>query len=217
MQPGTRRISSSLSAFAVAALLAACTANQPPSPAATTGSAPSSSIAAGSQQEMPPLPPAGSTSPPSPRPAGMNYPVATFFVPGYPNIVEVQIRDKQGASEVSLVAPDGKQTDAYQLDTTTQVASTGYRTSGAGFGLGVGGSSGGDVGAGIGIGIPLFGFGSSGSSQANTEVLTRARVRIPDATAYRADWKRWVVRILFDAGAPTERRLEMAAPPPPPA
>jgi hypothetical protein len=230
MRAARSRIPRSLPALLLmGALLAGCAGEPPPpAPATTTAGSPdataydaqpeapvgtrSNSVAAESQQDsMPPLPPSGSTS--TTLPGGVDYPVTANFVPGYPSIIEVQIRDRQPADEVSLVAPDGTETAAYQLDTTKQMA-TARGGSGPSFGVGVAGGSSGDVGAGIGIGFPLFGF-ESAPSRAETEVLTRARVRIPDTAAYRADWKQWIVRILFDAGKSTERRLEMAAPPPP--
>lgn len=231
-----------LAAVLVAGLLAACASEPPPagfssdpvtvSTAPTTASPPVGSVdasaydavapapigttpntvAAESQRnEMPPpLPPVGSTSGTSTA-GGIDYPVTATFVPGYPDILEVQIRDDQAASEVALVAPGGATTAAYQLDTTKQVIVP-EEDSGVNFGVGVAGGSDGDVRTGIGIGFPIF--GSAAPPKPETEVLTRARVRIADLAAYRADWQRWVLRVMFDVGRSTERKMEIVAPQP---
>lgn len=178
---------------------------------APIGTTPNTVAAEIQRNDMPPpLPPVGSTS--STRTAGgIAYPVTATFVPGHPDILEVQIRDHQAANEVALVAPGGATIAAYQLDATKQVIVP-QESSGVNFGLGVAGGSEGDVRTGIGIGFPIF--GSAAPPRAETEVLTRARVRIVDLAAYRADWQRWVLRVMFDAGQSTERKMEIVAPQP---
>jgi hypothetical protein len=240
MRPASA-ISRSLAAILVTGLLVACASEPPPAGFAdagtvstaptvaspTVGSADASAydavapapigttpntVAAESQRSdmPPPLPPVGSTSSTSTA-GGIAYPVTASFVPGYPDVLEVEIRDKEAASEVALVAPGGATIAAYQLDATKQVIVP-QEESGVNFGVGVAGGSDGDVRTGIGIGFPIF--GSAAPPRAETEVLTRARVRIADLAAYRADWQRWVLRVMFDAGQSTERKVEIVAPQP---
>jgi len=181
-------------------------------PAVPIGTTPNTVAAETQQASMPPpLPPAGSTGR-SNTVGGIAYPVVATFVPGYPTIIEVEIRDKQAADAVSLVAPGGAEAAAYQMDETRQV-SLPDDDSGMNVGVAVAGGSSGGVRTGIGFGFPLF--GSAAPPKPETEVLTRARLRIADPAAYRADWQHWVIRILFDTGKPTARKMEIAAPRPP--
>jgi hypothetical protein len=124
--------------------------------------------------------------------------------------VEVQVTDRDAATQVELVAADGRVYPAYQIlrDRTIETGGGG----GPSFGLGVGGgwgswgSSG--VGTGVGIGIPLGG----GDYYQRYLVRTTARIRVEDAAAYRAGWQSWKVRVhMGEAG----RVIETPAPKPP--
>jgi hypothetical protein len=214
-------------------LLAACAEDAPPpATSATAGSAAAdasaydakplppvgttpNTVAAESQQAVlpPPLPAADSAAPASGSTVdGIAYPVTAAFVVGYADILEVQIHDRQAADEVELVAPGGATIAAYQLDQTHQVLVP-PRDSGINVGVAVAGGSSGDLRTGIGFGFPIF--GSAAPAKPVTEVLTRARLRIADLAAYRADWQHWVVRVRFGVGGPAERKMEIAAPAPP--
>lgn len=240
MSFASRRVLSSCAALlAAAAWLAACAGEAPPpafdgsdsAGAASAdvsaydaeappplGTVPNTVTAESQQAELPPpLPPPDSSTSSGMTTSGatvggINYPVTAAFVDGYPTIIEVQIRDQQAADMVELVAPGGAASAAYQLDTTSQV-SIPSRDSDVDFGVAVAGGSSGGVRTGIGIGFPLF--GSAVPPEPVTEVLTRARLRIADLPAYRADWQRWVVRIRFGIGGPNERKMEIPAPQPP--
>ncbi len=182
------------------------------------GTAPNT-VTAESQRAVPPppLPPPDSTAAMSSTTSGsttdgITYPVTAGFVAGYPTIIEVKIRDTEAAEQVELVAPGGAAAAAYQMDETRQV-SIPQQDSGIDIGIVATGGSSSHVRTGIGIGFPIF--GSAEAPKPVTEVLTRARLRVADPAAYRADWQHWVIRIRFAIGKPTERKMEMAAPAPP--
>jgi hypothetical protein len=207
-----------------AALLAACAREAPPpayaAPPASAGTtAPS---ADGAPRTTPlgaePAPAPGESAeqapptPPSSGAGGIGLPVTARFVAGKPDLIEVSIRDAQPADHVELVAPDGAATAAYQLDrervTMAPTAPTGVQW---GFGISGGSSSG--VQPRLGVGIPIFGQPSPPTPR--EEMLSTARIKVPDMAAYRAQWRHWVIRILFGTEGPSPRKMEMAAPAPP--
>jgi hypothetical protein len=224
-----------LALLAAGTLLAACADDAPPPATGTIGTASAdvsaydakapapvgsvpNTVTAESQRAVlpPPLPPPESTVATSSTTSGsatdgITYPVTAGFVVGYPNIIEVKIRDSEAAEQVELVAPGGAAA-AYPLDETRQV-SIPQQHSGIDIGVVATGGSSSHVRTGIGIGFPIF--GSAEAPKPVTEVLTRARLRIADLAAYRADWQHWIIRIRFAIGKPNERKMEMAAPQPP--
>ncbi|MFZ5791505.1 MAG: hypothetical protein ACOY3L_12480 [Pseudomonadota bacterium] len=214
-----------------AALLAACAREAPPPPYTAP---PASSGATGpSAYGTPPTPPLGAEpapapgetaeqAPPTPKPSGgagpttgaggIGLPVTARFVEGKPDLIEVSIRDAQPADQVELVAPSGAATAAFELDrervTMAPTAPTGVEW---GFGITGGSSSG--VQPRLGVGIPIFGQPSPPTPR--EEVLSTARIKVPDMAAYRAQWRHWILRILFGTKGPSPRKMEMAAPAPP--
>ena len=82
------------------------------------------------------------------------------------------------------------------------------------FGVGVSGGSSSGVQPSFGIGFPIFG-GAPNSPQRD-EVRTKALIKVPDMTAYRADWQHTIVRIYLGEKSVSPRKMEMAAPSPPP-
>ncbi len=181
-------------------------------PATPPGAVPNTVGAAEQAKDAPPDPlPEQAPAPVPSGSDGIDYPVTARFVPDHPTIIEVSIRDRQGVDSVELVAPDGAATAAYQLDRNAERVA-GTDDSGLDMGVAVVGGSGGGVRTGIGIGIPLFGF--SDPAPPRDEVLSRARIMLPDPTAYSADWKRYVIRIHLGGTGPSAREMKMAAPPP---
>lgn len=139
-------------------------------------------------------------------------PVTTSFATGAPDTVEVQVTDRDPATQVELVAADGRVYPAYQIlrDKTIETGGGASPSFGLGVGGGWGSWGGSGVGTGIGIGIPLGGGGDYYRAPA---VRTTARIRIEDAAAYRAGWQGWKVRVHM--GDDTGRVIEMPAPKPP--
>lgn len=209
-----------------------------PAPSDAAELAPLGSVSAGaspdvSAYDVQPKPPAGAVpntvgtayeqqdAPPDPLPeqipsgpvsGGIDYPVTASFVSGHPTIIEVSVRDRQPVDSVELIAPGGAATAAYQLDRNTERVAV-ADDDGLDMGVAVVGGSSGGVRTGIGIGIPLFGWSDSPPPQ--DEVVSRARILLPDPTAYRTDWKRYVIRIHLGGTGPSARKMEMAAPQPP--
>jgi hypothetical protein len=223
--------------------LAACSDDKPPPPAATLspGQSPDASAydstaepppgsettqsapTVGSQPMAPdPLPQTATSSPSSNKPGtpsidqgagGILLPVTAKFLIDRPDTIEVSIRDAQAADRVQLVAPDGSLADAFQFDRETiHAQDTG--SSGFNFGVGVSGGSSSGVQPSFGIGFPLFG-GAPNSPQRD-EVQTKALIQVPDMAAYRANWQHTVVRIYLGEKSVSPRKMEMAAPAPPP-
>jgi hypothetical protein len=144
---------------------------------------------------------------------GILLPVTAKFLDDRPGVIEVSIRDAQAADRVQLGAPDGSLADASQLDREFLLAQdTG--SSGFNFGVGVSGGSSSGVQPSFGIGFPLFG-GAPNSPQRD-EVQTKALIQVPDMAAYRANWRHMIIRIYLGEKSVSPRKMEMAAPSPPP-
>jgi hypothetical protein len=137
-------------------------------------------------------------------------PVTTSFAAGDPDTVEVQVTDRDPATQVELVSADGHVYPAYQIlrDRTIETGGGGGPSFGVGVGSGWGSWGGSGVSSGVGIGIPLGG----GDYYQRELVRTTARIHVEDAAAYRAGWQSWKVRVhIGEAG----RVIEMPAPKPP--
>lgn len=213
------------------AFLAACAEETPPAysvsfPASGTpggsaydtprmtplGAEPAPTVGEARDQASPAAPQTPLGASPAPPTGGIRFPVTARFVEGRPDLIEVSIRDAQPTDRVELVAPDGTVTAAYQLD-RERVATTEAAPSGFNFGVGVTGGSSSGVQPSVGIGFPIF--GRTPTAQPREEVRSVARIKVADMAAYRADWQRWIVRILFGTKGPSPRKMEMAAPAPP--
>jgi hypothetical protein len=137
-------------------------------------------------------------------------PVVASFQPGATDTVTVDVLDPEAAELIELVAPDGTVFTATRIDREKVTGSYGGQPSmGVGVGVGSGGWHGDGVGVGTGIG---FGFplGDSGYSR-ETRTRSIGEVKLPDMTAYRADWTKWQARVTF----PGKRVVTVSAPPPP--
>ncbi len=128
-------------------------------------------------------------------------------------IIVIELDDARTFDEAVLIAPDGREIAAYEIDRDRETSSGSSGTSwgmGTGIGVGTGGSSG--VGVGVGIGFPVAGS----SDGTTTRYETEARIRVPDMAAYRAGWQGWVLRVHLPAEGPaTERTIDFPAPEPP--
>ncbi|MFM9843666.1 MAG: hypothetical protein ACKVOI_11915 [Dongiaceae bacterium] len=138
-------------------------------------------------------------------------PVLTSFASGSVDTVTVDVLDPEAAEQIELVAPDGTVITAFRVDRekVTGDYRGGQPSMGVGVGVGSGGWHGGGVGVGTGIG---FGF-PLGDANDRREARTRSigQVKLPDMTAYRANWTQWQARVTF----PGKRTVTVAAPPPP--
>lgn len=141
-------------------------------------------------------------------------PVTAGFAAGETDIVEVRVTDEQPVEVAELVGPDGRVYVAHQILRDRLVEERGGVVPNVGIGVGVAGGSRSRIGTSIGLGFPLGGFGG-GADEA--EVLSRARIRVDDMVAYRADWQDWKVRIQFGTPEAGLRFMEVPAPAPPPA
>jgi hypothetical protein len=150
----------------------------------------------------------GATTPP-PRES-----VESHFVLGSADQVVTTIVDPLPVKNAVLRLPDGQTVAAFQIDKQRSTYTDTNDYYGSGVGVGVEGGSNGVVSSGIGIGFPLFGGGGSDarSHSITTSVL---RFKVPDMTAYRRDWQRWVLHVDLDDGA--NRRSIETLPPAPPA
>lgn len=78
-------------------------------------------------------------------------------------------------------------------------------------GVGIFGGSGGGIGTGVGIGVPLGGGGASAPPVDPNRY--RARIPVSDTAAYRRDWERTNVRLIFGQTGDTVS-VEVPAPAP---
>jgi len=144
--------------------------------------------------------------------SGILLSVSARFLKDRPNTIEVSIQDAQAADRVQLVMPDGSSADAYQLDREF-IHATDTGSTGIDVGVGISGGSSSGVQPSFGIGFPIFG-GTPNSPQRD-EVHSKALIRVPDMTAYRANWQRTILRITLGEKSVSPRKMQMPAPPPP--
>ena len=131
------------------------------------------------------------------------------FAEGSADLIEVWLDDRQPIERAELLDADGTVVAAGKTSADRTTTSTG--DSGLGIGVAVeGGSSG--VHTDIGLGVPLFGTKQPSPVES---FQSRAIIRVPDMSAYRAGWRHWVVRLLLGSPTGTERQVEVAAPSPP--
>ncbi len=144
-------------------------------------------------------------------------PVVTGFSKTEQDTVRVQVTDPQPVTRVELAGPDGRIYLAHQIDRERLTRQGGGYYGQPTIGVGVGGGSGGCCWNGSGVGVGLgFGFPLGDARQTDDRpagVASTALVRVPDMTAYRAQWQQWKVRVYLGEGA-NERMVEVAAPQP---
>lgn len=133
-------------------------------------------------------------------------------------VIAIALDDRRTFDTAVLVAPDGTEIAAFQIDRERETATGGNSGSGMDWGMGTGvavgtgGSSG--VGVGVGIGFPIAGGGNADPS--TIRYRTEAQIRVPDMPEYRANWQDWVLRIHLPKDELwTERTIELPAPEPP--
>ena len=133
-------------------------------------------------------------------------------------IIVIALEDRRTFDTAVLVAPDGTEIAAFLIDRerTDYAGDSGSGMDwgmGTGVAVGTGGSSG--VGVGVGIGFPIGG-GSYNDDPSTIRYQTEAQIRVPDMTAYRANWQDWVLRIHLPKDELwTERTITLPAPEPP--
>lgn len=129
--------------------------------------------------------------------------------------VDVAVTDPRRywrVERVALISPAGTAVPAQEItrETVRDNDPYGYGYEGGSVGIGGGWGSRSGGGVGIGIGIPLFG---SGAPAAPPSRVT-ARIRLPDAAAYRQSATAWRIRIdLTDPNGQTSH-AEIPAPVP---
>jgi hypothetical protein len=123
-------------------------------------------------------------------------------------IIVVALEDVRSFDRAVLIAPDGTEIPAFSMERDRETSTQAVQPS---LGTGVSGGSNG-VGVGVGLSIPLGGF----DDDTSVDYRTRAQIRVPDMTAYRASWQAWELRIhqpMEDIYG--ERTLVLPAPEPP--
>ena len=123
-------------------------------------------------------------------------------------IIVVELEDVRSFDQAVLVAPDGTEFPAFSMERDRETSTQAVQPS---VGTGVSGGSNG-VGVGIGLSIPLGGY----DDEESIDYRTRAQIRVPDMTQYRASWPEWELRIhqpMEDIYG--ERTLVLPAPEPP--
>jgi hypothetical protein len=122
-------------------------------------------------------------------------------------IIVVALEDVRSFDRAVLVAPDGSEIHAFSMERDRETNTQAVQPS---VGTGVSGGSGG-FGVGVGLSIPLGGYDDE-----SIDYRTRAQIRVPDMTEYRASWQQWQLRIhqpMEDIYG--ERTLTLPAPEPP--
>jgi hypothetical protein len=134
-------------------------------------------------------------------------PFTSGFADDAPNVVEVVVRDRKPVDRAELLAPDGRVLSAYKIDRERVTVDPDGRPL-----VGIeaeGGSSGLES---FGIQLPLFGIKQP---KPESLMLSDARIRIDDMTAYRAEWPHWIVRLRLGTPETTQHDVEFPAPRPP--
>ncbi len=122
-------------------------------------------------------------------------------------IIVIALDDVRSFDAAALVAPDGSEIAAFQIDRDREISRDAVQPS---VGTGVSGGSGG-FGVGVGLSFPL---GNDDPDEIGYRSV--AKIRVPDMPAYRAGWQDWVLRIHQPAeDIWNERTLELPAPEPP--
>ncbi|MGE0747568.1 MAG: hypothetical protein AB7K86_20075 [Rhodospirillales bacterium] len=148
-------------------------------------------------------------------PAGAAGPAITWQTRLSADTVDVTVTDPHRywrIERLTLVAPGGATVPAQEItrETVRDNDPYGYGYGGSSVGIGGGWGSRGGGGLGIGIGIPLFGSGASAAPPSRVA----ARIRLPDAAAYRQSAAAWRIRIeLTDPNGQTSH-AEIPAPVP---
>jgi hypothetical protein len=123
-------------------------------------------------------------------------------------IIVVALEDVRSFDRAVLVAPDGTEIQAFQMERDRETNTQAVQPS---LGTGVSGGSNG-VGVGIGLSFPLGNY----DDDVSIDYRTEAQIRVPDMAAYRATWQDWELRIhqpMEDIY--NERTLTLPAPEPP--
>jgi hypothetical protein len=134
----------------------------------------------------------------------------TGFLAGSPDTVEVTLEDRQPIERAELLAPDGTTLAADRVSTDRTI--TRQDQDGLGIGIAAEGGSSDPVHTDVGVSLPLFGTEQPSPAES---YASRALIRIPDMSAYRAGWERWTLRLLLGSPTGTERKVELPAPRPP--
>jgi hypothetical protein len=131
------------------------------------------------------------------------------FAPEAADLLLIEVRDRDPVRAARLIAPGGGATEAHAIDTERTRGS-----GGGGFypsiGVGVGGGSNSGVATGVGIGFPIFGGGGGGG---RTQYRSIARIHVPDLPDYRANWRKYEVRVTLGEGG-SEHQVVIPAPEP---
>ena len=136
-----------------------------------------------------------------PPPAARGFIATAVYIKGGPVNIEVSISQASPwdrVTAVELALPAGGSVFAHRLDTETvtetRTVDPGYGGSAFGIGGGFGVGSGGFVGTGFSFGFPIGGGGVT-EEAVISEIRTVARIAIPDAADYRANWRAYKIRI----------------------
>jgi hypothetical protein len=122
-------------------------------------------------------------------------------------IIVVALEDVRSFDQAVLVAPDGTEIPAFQMERDRESNTQAVQPS---LGTGVSGGSNG-VGVGIGLSFPLGNYDDT-----RIDYRTEAQIRVPDMAAYRASWQQWQLRIRQPMeDIYNERTLTLPAPEPP--
>ena len=138
--------------------------------------------------------------------SGDSYQVLSGFFSDDKHTIEVAVTAEKPANRIELIAPDGRvfpaERVAHRRWTRKNAADD------PGFGVGIfGGNSG--IGTAVGIGIPIA---IGGGAARRFWTRSEAELTIVDLAAYRADWRRWRIRVTFDD---PQRDVIVPAPAPP--
>ncbi|MEE8122476.1 MAG: hypothetical protein V3T93_00035 [Alphaproteobacteria bacterium] len=129
------------------------------------------------------------------------------------DVVEVELTDPKAyyrVERIELVGPAGQTYTATTLTRETVREDAGPY--GSGIGVGIGGYGGSSSGAAVGLGLS-FPLGSA-SQPAPTVTRTIARIRVPDADAYRRTAGQWTINAYLSDPAGTPSLAKIPAPTP---
>jgi hypothetical protein len=138
--------------------------------------------------------------------------VTAGFPPhGIADTIRIDATDRLALREAGLIAPDGKATRATTIDVRPTPSVTTSQNLGndpyAGDVFGVG-----NIGPPAALPVP-----AGGAPQTRTQLLlmlSTADILLPDPVAYRRDWIRWHIRLVFGI-PPTTVIRDIPAPAPP--
>ena len=146
----------------------------------------------------------------APLPTG--HVIAGFPPHGIADAIHIEASDRLSLHQAELIAPDGKSTPAASLEVRpSPTVSTRQNFANDPYA--------GDVFGAGNVGPPGFlPVPTGGASHTETQLalmLSTADIPLPDPVAYRRDWARYRIRLVFGIPPTTETR-EIPAPAPPP-